>query len=152
MASIKFSALFVGYKTEKLHRFSAAVFQLMLLVWRNEDGISGFELLFFFSANSNPLAFQYEDFMFPVVGVEWAVSSSLHLEKSHGKVFGSSLLGYEPSDFQFSASAFSVFRFNVGVMEDFQFVHLSGFSVQSGILVVCLAGGFCVGDVYRKTY
>ena len=80
MASNEFSAFFVGYKTEKLHRFFAAVFQLMLLVWRNEDGISGFELLFFFSTNSNPLAFQYEDLMFPAVSVEGALSSSVHFE------------------------------------------------------------------------
>jgi hypothetical protein len=75
-----FSAFCVGYETEKLHRFFAAVFQLMLLVWRNEDGISGFELPFFFSADSNPLSFQYEDLMFPAVSVEGAVSSSFHLE------------------------------------------------------------------------
>jgi hypothetical protein len=71
----------VGYEAEEPQKLPPSVLELMLLVAWNEDDIASPERDGFGAVEKLPFAFEYEDFMFPWVRVQGAVSAGFHTQK-----------------------------------------------------------------------
>jgi hypothetical protein len=83
----------VGYEAEKLQRLLARVLKLVTLVGKNKNYIASFERQCCFAVEKLAFPVQYEDFVFPGMGVKGTDAVGRHLKEAHGKVVGTYLLG-----------------------------------------------------------
>jgi hypothetical protein len=121
----------VGYEAEEPEKLRSSVLELVPLASWNKNNVFSAERDGFFSVEKLSPAFEYEDFVFPRMRVQWAVSAGFHFEEAHGEVLGAQFFGDEPAYFGFGGAAFGVLGFYGVVVE---YVHL--FSPSSGVMLV----------------
>jgi hypothetical protein len=91
----------VGYEGEEPQLLLPSVLELVLLVAWNENDVASAERAGFVAVEELSFAVEYEDFVFPWVRVEGAVSAGFHFEEAHGEVLGAHFFGDEPAYFRF---------------------------------------------------